>query len=87
MSTAELDAFVAELRSDARLATCVDKIADELNKLDIEADGSTHALVLLEALLWIAQQPRPLVERIEKQRALLGLKGRIRINLKEFCGW
>jgi len=63
--TTELDTFISELRSDARMAACADEIADAFAKLDIEADGSTHALVLLEALLWIANQPRPLVERIE----------------------
>lgn len=58
MITTEFDTFISELRSDARMTACADEIADGFAKFDIEADGSVHVLVLLEALLWIAQQPR-----------------------------
>jgi hypothetical protein len=83
----ELDAFLEELRNDARLASSADDLAEVLEQLDIEADYNRHACQLFDGLMWIARQPRPLLERVEKQHALLSLRGRVCIDMKAWSGW
>jgi hypothetical protein len=81
-----IERFVDELRH-SRFAADADSFADVYAALDLESDGNAHALALLEALLFIGEEPQPLERRIEKQHELVRLKGWNCINLKEFCGW
>jgi hypothetical protein len=82
-----IERFIDELRRDSRFAASADSFADCYAKLDLEADGNSHAMALEEALLTIGEAPQPLERRIEKQHELLRLRGWVCINLKEFCGW
>lgn len=80
--------FIAEMRADPVLRDHADACASALQKLDVEGDGSTDAIALMQAVEWIAKQPRTLEEKLKACHMLFAQKGHVRIDsMREFCGW
>jgi hypothetical protein len=83
-----IDRFCEELARDRELAGCAQSVAHALSMLDREADDSPDAAELFSALLWLAAQPKPLAERIDRMHKLTGLRGEIVIaDMREWSGW
>jgi hypothetical protein len=87
MAVAGFEKFILELCDDRALAPLVGEVMRELEQLDLQADGDVNADRLLAALEWVARQPKPLVERLEKMRDLTHLKGKVRISMRAWSGW
>jgi hypothetical protein len=87
MTVAGFEKFMLELCGDPDFAPLVGEINRVLEAADIEADGNPDADRLLAGLEYIATEPQPLVRRIAKMHELTGLRGKVVVNLKEFCGW
>jgi hypothetical protein len=82
------DHFTVELLADREFASSACEINNAITALDLEADGNPHALQLFEGVMWIARQrQRPLRERVEAIFRLVSLRGKVVVNLREFCGW
>jgi hypothetical protein len=87
MVVAGFEKFILELCGDPAFAPSVVEFNNALEKADIEADGSPHALQCLMALEYIANGPVPLFQRVAKMQELLHLQGKVVLNMREFCGW
>jgi hypothetical protein len=79
--------FVLELLGDPAFRESATDISRCLEATDIEGDGNAHAIALMSALEWIAKQPRPLAERVEKIFELVSMRGKVHINMAEWTGW
>ena len=87
MTVAGFEKFILELCGDPAFAPLVVEINAVLEKLDIEADGSSDAERMLAALEYIATEPVSLDKRVAKMHELVNLQGKVVLNMKEFCGW
>ena len=79
--------FVLELLGDPAFRESATDISRCLEATDIEGDGNAHAIALMSALEWIAKQPKPLAERVEKMFALTAMKGQVCLDMREWTGW
>jgi hypothetical protein len=79
--------FVLELLGDPAFRESATDINRCLSATDLEGDGNAHAIALMSALEWIAKQPKPLAERVEKMLELVSMRGKVRINMAEWTGW
>jgi hypothetical protein len=86
MVVAGFEGFMLELCASP-LASLAGEINRALEQLDLEADGNPDADRLLAAMEWVARQPKPLVDRLEKMRDLTHLKGKVRISMRAWSGW
>jgi hypothetical protein len=83
-----VESVIAEMRADPVLAGHADACAAALRAIDMEGDGNTHAIVMMQAVEWIARQRRTLDEKLRACHKLFAQKGRVHINsMREFCGW
>jgi hypothetical protein len=83
-----VESFIAEMRADPVLRDHADACAAALEAIDLEGDGTPDAIILMQAVEWIAKQPRTLDEKLKALHKLFAQTGRVRIdNMREFCGW
>jgi hypothetical protein len=87
MVVAGFEKFLLELCGDPAFAPSAVEINRALEATDIEADGNPHALQVMAGLEYIAKGPAPLSERVAKMQELVSLRGKVVLNMKEFCGW
>lgn len=74
--------FAAELGADPEL------LADFFDSLDQEANDNENALGALDALQWIARQPRTISEKARAVTKVMALRGEVRISsARAFLGW
>jgi hypothetical protein len=86
-NSAAIEDFVAELYRDRELAGCAQSVAHAFSALDREGDDVPDAAELVSALLWLAAQPKPLVERVGKMQELLSLTGKVVIDMQQWAEW
>jgi hypothetical protein len=84
-----IDAFVDELRADPQFAEFADGFHSSLTGIDRLGDqGSVDHIEFFDGLMWIAEQPRPLGERLGKMVEFTKLDGHpVVVVMKAFCGW
>jgi hypothetical protein len=87
MTVAGFEKFILELCGDRELSALAADINRALEALDIEGDGNPDADRVLAALEWIARQPKPVADRLEKMCDLVRLKGKVRISMRAWTGW
>jgi hypothetical protein len=86
MAVAGFEKFLVEL-CGSPFASLAGEINRALKQLDLEADGNPDADRLLAAMEWVARQPKPLVDRLEKMHDLTRLRGKVRISMRAWAGW
>jgi len=66
-----------------------DRLRAAIDAFEIEAGNDVNAAALMENLVWIAQQPRSVAERVAAMAELLALpRGRVFIpSAAQFFGW
>jgi predicted ATPase with chaperone activity len=85
---AAVEIVIAEMRADPVLRDHADACASALGAIDLEGDGSTDAIALMDAVQWIANQPCTIDEKLKALHKLFAQTGRVHIdNMREFCGW
>ena len=83
-----VEIFIADMRADPVLRDHADACASALQTIDLEGDGNTHAIVMMQAVEWITKQSRTLNEKLKALHKLFAQAGKVRIDsLREFCGW
>jgi hypothetical protein len=71
----DLDAFIAELRSDPEFRSQADNLAAAFDALDLEADGNAHAAGLILVLAVVAKAIGPIETRLMLMRLLVNYRG------------
>jgi hypothetical protein len=85
---AEMQAFIDELRADARFAPVVNDLQSAVDDIYAEGCEVVDAIFFLDALRWIAAQPRSIHDRLAAMQKIGELKGKVVIpNLRDFLGW
>jgi hypothetical protein len=83
-----VESFIAEMRADPVLAGHAEECDRSLRALDLKGDGSPDAIILMQAVEWIAGQRRTLEEKLRACHKLFAQKGHVRIDsMREFTGW